>query len=58
VTPAGQVVDLPGHPDGAGVQVDVFLAESSQFRPAETGEGEEDKRTVTRPLCAAQMIRK
>lgn len=38
VAATGQVVDLAGYPDRAGVQVDVFRAKRSEFRPAEASE--------------------
>jgi hypothetical protein len=44
------MADLTGYPHGAGVQVDVFRAESGEFGPPETSEGgQQDKFPVAWP---------
>ncbi len=57
VAATGQVVDLAGYPDGAGVQVDVFWAKRGEFGPAEASEGGQlDQGAVARPDGVGQGV--
>ena len=44
---AAGLVELPGHPDGAGGQVDIAAPQAAQLAPAEAAEhGQQDQRAV------------
>jgi chloride channel protein, CIC family len=55
VAATGQVVDLTGYPDRAGVQVDVFRAKRSEFGPAEASEGGQLPGIVLAALAALSL---